>query len=846
MIKISARSSWLAITLFLLLAFPTFSQLKINDKEYFEAQGLNVLVFSNEYNGFFFDEKNAGVELIHHGMRSATGGAVRLQNTPEQWDLVPSLVERKVDRATNTIEATIQYKQFDFASRIIVKAEGKGISISLHLDKPVPKLLEGKAGFNLEFLPAAYFEKTFLVDARPGIFPLYPSSNTSVRPKSEKIQQFANHSTFDEHGKDEFIEPHPLATGKSVVLAPEDPYHKVTINSTSEISLFDGRDLAQNGWFVIRSILPINKTGKVLEWHLEANTVPNWVREPNIGFSQVGYHPKQKKVAIIELDQNDSPLQTASLFRVVPQGNTIEKLNGKVKTWGKHFRYNYLEFDFSDIKENGIYYIKYGDRVTNTFPISEQVYETAWHPTLDVFLPVQMDHMKVNEAYRTWHGRPFMDDALQAPLNQEHFDGYKMGASTDTKFKPYEHIPGLDVGGWFDAGDYDIQTGTHCTTISDLVASWEEFALNRDQTFIDQKNRYVDIHRPDGVKDILQQIEHGTLNLVAQVKNIGHPVRGIIVPNLHQYHHLGDGSTETDNLPYNPKLKPFESDGVSTGTMDDRWVFTERSPFLDYGTAGALAAASRALKEYNATLSAECISLAKKLWDENENMPKQPPAQGFFARFLKRSEMTASLQLYVTTKDAKYAKAFEDKIWIALDENLEINIDIALNAAPYMKEEFKKKLKGYVEKYVVEIAKLEKENPYGVPMFRRPGWGGNHGVINFAIANYKAYKLFPDLVKKDDVFKGLHYILGRHPDSNLSFVSGVGTRSKKVAYGSNRADFSFIAGGVVPGLLLMKPDFPENKENWPFFWGENEYIVDIAASYIYLVNAANELLKDTK
>ena len=39
---------------------------------------------------------------------------------------------------------------------------------------------------------------------------------------------------------------------------------------------------------------------------------------------------------------------------------------------------------------------------------------------------------------------------------------------------------------------------------------------------------------------LLQQLEHGTLNVVAQLQNIGHPVRGIIVPNLHQYHHLGD------------------------------------------------------------------------------------------------------------------------------------------------------------------------------------------------------------------------------------------------------------------------------------------------------------------
>ena len=31
--------------------------LTVNDKEYFEKRGLNVLVFTNEYAGMFFDEK---------------------------------------------------------------------------------------------------------------------------------------------------------------------------------------------------------------------------------------------------------------------------------------------------------------------------------------------------------------------------------------------------------------------------------------------------------------------------------------------------------------------------------------------------------------------------------------------------------------------------------------------------------------------------------------------------------------------------------------------------------------------------------------------------------------------
>ena len=119
----------------------------------------------------------------------------------------------------------------------------------------------------------------------------------------------------------------------------------------------------------------------------------------------------------------------------------------------------------------------------------------------------------------------------------------------------------------------------------------------------------------------------------------------------------------------------------------------------------------------------------------------------------------------------------------------------------------------------------------------------HHGVVNFAVSNYYLHKAFPHIIDAESVFRGLNYLYGCHPGSNISLVSGVGTHSKEVAYGNNRADFSFIAGGVVPGVLILPPDFPENKEDWPFIWSENEYVVNVGASYIFLVNAANELLK---
>jgi signal transduction histidine kinase len=67
-----------------------------------------------------------------------------------------------------------------------------------------------------------------------------------------------------------------------------------------------------------------------------------------------------------------------------------------------------------------------------------------------------------------------LDDARQAPVNHQHFDGYRMGPATETRYQPGEHIPGLNVGGWFDAGDYDIRTGSHAATVMNLVDAWVE------------------------------------------------------------------------------------------------------------------------------------------------------------------------------------------------------------------------------------------------------------------------------------------------------------------------------------------------------------------------------------
>ena len=818
--------------------------LELNDKDYFETRGFNVLAFENGYTGMFFDEKTAGIMLIHHGVRTATGGAVRLKPTPEQWDQIPTMVKRTVNKESNSVDILLRYRDFDFDSKVHVESHGMSVKISVYLDEPLPKKLEGRTGFNLEFLPSAYFEKTYSMDGKTGIFPLYPSSSMKVRPANTQLRQFADHSTFDDRERAEYVEPKPIAEGRILILAPEDPERCVKIQSMDDgnLRLLDGRNVAQNGWYVVRTLIPTDQTGKVIEWLLTPTILPNWTRTPVIGYSQVGYHPDQEKVAVIELDKNDTPLTSASLLQLNDKGQWLEKYKGDVKEWGNFFRYHYVRFDFSDVRDPGLYSIQYGDQKTGPFQIGTHIFDDLWQSTLDVWFPVQMDHMFVNEAYRVWHGAAHLDDARQAPLDHQHFDGYRSGNITETKYEPGERIPGLNIGGWFDAGDYDIRTGSHCNTVLHLVDSWEYFGLKRDETLVDQKQRYVDIHHPDGKPDILQQIEHGTLALIAQHRAFGRAIPGIIVPNLHQYHHLGDGSTMTDNLPYNPNLKPYESDGVSSGIPDDRWAFTNRSSAQNYSSIAALAAASRALRGYNDELADECLKTAQKAFTDEQQQPQQNNRRGGFGR---GGDMRALLQLYIATKDSQYTEAFQERLWATLERNPGRNMGLAVRVVPYMDQAYKNKLAPFVEQYKIVNDDMLKENPYGVAITTR-GWAGNSTVIDWAVTNYLLHKSYPELIGPEYTYRGLSYIFGCHPYSNVSFVSGVGLHSKKIAYGNNRADYSFIAGGVVPGILLIRPDFPENKNDWPFLWGENEYVINISANYILLANAVLDLVKVDK
>lgn len=798
--------------------------LHLNELDYLDTQGLSVLIYQNPFHEVFRDQKLSGIEIIQHGERIATDGEVRLLPAPEQWDPVPKFVRRKRGPVPDQLIAFSGYPDLSLSYRLEVTAEGEGFRVAVHLDHPLPPALVGKAGFNLDFLPTAYFGKSYQLDNAFGVFPRHPNG-----PMRTDVGGVA--------------EPMPLASGHRIVLAPEDPSTRVTITAASgTLMLFDARNRAQNGWFVVRGLIPADRTENALVWHVRPNVTTGWIRPPVVLYNQVGYTPERSKVALLELDPHYDAPASARVVRLDPSGDSLNVFEGAIKPWGKWLRYRYALFDFSQVREPGVYALVYAGHPSTPFRIAADVYQKGvWQPSLDTFLAVQMDHIKVRENYRVWHGVSHMDDARQAPVSYTHFDGYSMGPTSDSPFATGEHIPGLNVGGWYDAGDYDIRTQTQAEAITDLVLARETFHIDWDETTVDEDARLVQIRRPDGVPDVLQQVKHGVLALLAQYDIFGHAIPGIVEPTLEEYTHLGDAASKTDGRIYDPQLSPLQSDGLQSGMPDDRWAFTSHVSALNYDASASLAAASRVLRGYDDALAARCLKTAIQVWsDEHSHPPVIFHSFNTTGGELDAEEVKAAVELVIATRGgAPYKQRLQALLPVIRKQFAQLGW-IAARALPFMEPHFKQSLREAAVGIKPQLDALLTDNPFGVPIATGT-WGGSSVAAGFAVATYYLHQSFPDLVGIDPTLRGFDYVLGRHPVSSVSYVSSVGTFSKLVAYGNNRADYTFIPGGMIPGVVVIQPDFPELKTDWPFLWYENEYVVDAVTTFILAANAAATL-----
>ncbi len=797
------------------------SMFKINEeKEYFEAPGFSLLIFHD----FYPEGKQGGIEIIQQDERIAACGDLRLEPTPGQWAPKAENGQRELDAENNTILVKNTFPEIKLDYTVHVKAAGDVFILTVDLDKPVPAEWAGKLGFNIELYPQIYFGKSYYLDDHFGIFPRQANGPVQLNASGD-------------------YQSLPFASGHVLSVAPEDSLYRFTIeNKNSTLMLYDGRNTDQNGWFVVRTLIPAGVTQNAVEWIIKPYINPQWQKKPVLSHSQVGYHPDQVKQAIIELDAATEKFATAELARIYPDGSLETVFSSIPVKWGRFLRYTYAVFDFTGVKEPGMYKIKYADEQTEPFRISADVYKTdVWQPALETFFPVQMCHMTVRDRYRIWHGPCHLDDALQAPTSHEHFDGYRQGAETETTYKPYEHIPGLNRGGWHDAGDYDLAAGSQASTTLTLVLAKEAFDLNTDQTTVNDKQRLVELHKPDNIPDIVQQIKHGVENLLSGYRVAGHCFPGIICNSLIQYVHLGDAMTMTDNLIYNPSSDKNEVTFESNDNPDDRWVFTNKSTALEYQVAGTLAAASRALKGYEDELAEECLTTAKKVWLYEQTHEPVKHRSAYVPGNVTQQEISAAVELYITTGDKIYKTRLLELLPEIKDQISRVGATVS-RVVPLLKNKnLTKEIQSSMQEYSKKLEEQLTQNPYGVP-YRPRIWGIGWDIQGYAMQQYFLCKAYPDLFDKENVLRVVNFILGCHPGSSTSFISGVGAHSLIPGYGANRADWSYIPGGGASGTALIRPDFPEMKEPFPFLWQQAEYVMPGAASYIFCILAADDLL----
>ena len=798
---------------------------QLTSRDYFHRDGVDVMAFQD----FYPDGHQGGVTIVQHGVRVAGNGDVRLEPTPGQWSPMPQQDKREVRRETGEVVTTLSfpdtskdrkgfnpivYPDFRFSYQVRVRGEGDAVHVYVDLEKPLPAEWAGRVGFNLELYPTDLFGKSFYIGGTSGIFPRQPDG-PMVRDAQGELQAA------------------PLGTGPRITIASETDTQRLIIESrTGDLQLLDGRNKHNNGWFIVRSTAAGGSTKGAIEWVIRPHGIAGWREPATVQVSQVGYHPSQKKIAVMELDASEKTMKTARLYRASENGGLVPVISKPPTAWGEFLRYRYAQLDFTSVTQPGMYVVEYDGARSHAFRIGPDVYaKGAWQPTIDYFLPAQMCHMRVEEQYRVWHGIDHLDDAIMAPIDSNHFDGYRQGSSTLTTFKPGDRVPGLDVGGWHDAGDDDLRIESQADEVYILASMYELFGLRYDNTTIDQGKRLVQIHQPDGKPDLLQQTEHGIINILGGYRALGRLYRGVIVPTLKQYVLLGDPANYSDNLSYDPKLAPGTRTATTSSATDDRLVFTEENPGHEYKGIAALAIVGRVLKDYNPALARESAAAAEALWRQPRN-----PRPGF------DDKIVAAVELLLTTGKPEYRDTL-----LKMREPIVArigNVGWAIGRAlPAINDTaFTSAIRGAVVKQFATVVEQQKKTPYGVP-YEPVIWGAAWGVQRFGVQQYYLHRAFPDVVGTDYMLSALNFILGVHPGRNTaSFASGVGAKSMTTAYGFNRADWSYIPGGVVSGTNLVRPDLPEMK-NYPFLWQQAEYVMGGGAThYMFLALAADQLL----
>ena len=566
--------------------------------------------------------------------------------------------------------------------------------------------------------------------------------------------------------------------------------------------------------------------------------------ESGVRYSVVGYPAAGEKKVVLEWPGYLSrPDDEARLERA--DGMAIKQGRFGQTVTLRHMQSDFAIFDFSEVREPGEYRVVWSGGSVE-FPIRQRVFgERLWQPTLDYFLPFQMCHAEVDLGPGVTGHRPcHMDDAIRVPANFPGTDGFVSYECEGTPYEAGDPVPSTK-GGWHDAGDCDLNIYAQGFAAYQLALAYEEFGIERDVATLDVEAQTFRTGTPDGVPDLLQQIEWGVHWLLSMVEPDGRTYVGVVAQPQYRQHEGGwDESTDNAN-----------------GTGDERHLYVDYHAELQLMQATTLSAASRVLAKVRPELAQTCLLTARKAFDYFGSRPEVYRRTAYFyeGRPGRDGAVAVALaELYMTTGEAAFLRQLE----AMTDQIAHLDMDYPA------KQGSSSSTFWYAPPVLARLVARLPESPlrtaclstcrraaefHAQRLSGRP-WAGHYtdfgklgSNVNVLSRVYDAYwlsQVAPDVVSMATAVQPMLWLYGLHPLSDAVFVSGIGYDGPRHIHSGHlthvfRPERGTVPGAPVPGITTVWWYMPDNVLY--YFDDGNvsnmESTIYQTAGYLFAVNA---------
>jgi Glycosyl hydrolase family 9/Cellulase N-terminal ig-like domain len=546
---------------------------------------------------------------------------------------------------------------------------------------------------------------------------------------------------------------------------------------------------------IIQTSIAVNQIGYVNKWPKSALLINS-------------LNPDQE-VLLVNEDTDDELLKIKPTRQKLAQSGVMVQL-----------------LDFSEIVQNGRYYLKQNDLRSASFVIDAFPFNNVNYYAMRSYY-LQRCGVKISDSSGLSHEACHLEDAVVANDDSSNRRGKRLQAS----------------GGWHDAGDFGKYIAPASAAVNRLLSLYE----NNPSFFLDNQLNIPE--SGNGISDILDEVKvelEWMLSMQRQDGGVYRKLSGAHWPNV--------GSPDLDN--------------------QHRFVYGVSSPETAK-FAASLAIAGRVFREVDIDTSERYLKASESAWRWLEAESKQfvdahPDDDNGSGKYLLSQtdqeksltsdiddRLAAAIELYLTTNKNEYFSYIEENIADANYTLFEWKDISTLSLYHLMQKDktlasanIRKGIRNKLIDRAKNILKTTIENPYGLANIRFV-WGSNKMTAEEGITLVNAYQITKNKAYLKAAIAQLDYLLGKNPLA-ISYVSGAGDNAVKFPNHLHaRSIKALITGFMVGGPNSIGQDniTPKNLGALSYIdndhaYSSNEYAIDYNSAFIGLVVSLRALSDD--